>query len=78
MHSNLDSLLMLAYIRHRELQDEAARIRLVQEADGSGFMDLIIVKAVRSRLKMALDRAGELLRDSRHANVRVRRSTKAA
>jgi hypothetical protein len=34
MHSNPNAVLMLAYSRCRELQDEAARLRLVREAHG--------------------------------------------
>ena len=36
MHSNPDAVLMLANSRCRELQDEAARLRLAREIYGAG------------------------------------------
>lgn len=78
MHPHPDSLLLLADIRYHELQNEAARTRLVREAYGNGPPLSSVVVAMGSRLGLALTRAAELLRDTRHAHVSVRRDAKAA
>jgi hypothetical protein len=64
MHSKPESLLMLHNVRHCALQDEAARLRSVRRAYGSGFPPLGIA-ATSYRLRVALGRAGERLRDGR-------------
>ena len=64
MHPTPDTVLMLADVRHRELQGDAARIRSARQADASGLQPLGMA-AVFHRLRTAPGRAGALLRDGR-------------
>jgi hypothetical protein len=73
MHSNPDSVLMLADIHHRELQDEAERSRYGRQACGSGFQSPGVALGVLHHLRKVLGRADEFLRDSKLARLDSRR-----
>ena len=76
MHSNPDSVLMLAEIRHWELQDDAARSRIASQTCG-GFQSSGVALAALRCLCEVLVRADEFLRDSKLARLDSRRGAEA-
>ncbi len=65
MHSNPNAVLMLANSRCRELQDEAARLRLAREAYGDDPMLPPTISMAGRQLRVTLARALQQLQPTR-------------
>jgi hypothetical protein len=65
MFSNPDSMIMLAGIRHHELQKEAANIRLIREAQGDNPPLRATIATACHQLGATLGRARQHLDDIR-------------
>jgi hypothetical protein len=65
MHSNPNAVLMLADSRHRELQDEAARLRLAREAYGDDLMSHPMISMTCRHLEVTIGRALQQLQSIR-------------
>ena len=74
MQSQPTSLILLAAVRHAELQNEAARERLAMQALSNRFPTTNIVAGVRHFLGTALAGIGALLQDGL-TSLRVRQRT---
>jgi hypothetical protein len=77
MQSQPTSLIMLAEVRHAELQAEAAQERLARQALTNRVPATRIVVGVGYRLRIALDSALTLLQDGLMC-LRVRKRTTVA
>ena len=65
MHSNPNAVLMLADSRCRELQDEAARLRLVREAHGDDPAAYPAISTACRHLGVTIGRALQQLEPTR-------------
>lgn len=74
MQSQPTSLILLAEVRHAELQNEAAQERLAMQALSNEFPATSIVAGVRHYLGIALVRVGTLLPEGLTC-LRVRQRT---
>jgi hypothetical protein len=75
MHSNKHAVLMLANSRCRELQDEAARLRLAREAYGNDRMLPPTISMVGRQLARTTGRAVQQLQPTRWTVLLPIRST---
>src|SRR5829696_7071939 len=62
MPMEASSVVLLAEVRHAELQAESARYRVVRQAHSNGSTGASLPASVRRRLVMALNSAGIALR----------------
>jgi hypothetical protein len=65
MHSNSNAVLMLTDSRCRELQDEAARLRLAREAYGDDLMLRSMISMTCRHLGVTISRAFQQLEPTR-------------
>lgn len=61
MHPHPESAMMLADIRHRDLQNEAAQLRLARETDGDGSTMRATISTAYCHLGVMLARAHQHL-----------------
>jgi hypothetical protein len=65
MHPNPNAALMLAECRHRELQDEATRLRLAREAHSDDLMARPLISMMCRHLGVTIGRALQQLKSIR-------------
>jgi hypothetical protein len=65
MHSKSNAMLMLADSRCRELQDEAAQLRLAREAYGGDSMLIPTISMAHRQLGATIDRVLKKLKSTR-------------
>jgi hypothetical protein len=74
MQSQPTSVILLAEVRHAELQNEAAQLRLALQARGNSSPTMNIVASVRHYLRITVAGFGTLIQDGL-TSMRVRQRT---